>query len=154
MDRTSASSSSCSSPTAPPTCICRYSPSSRRCSARSLSASSCSRRRAPPSCTASSRNGYLMPQLSIARLFEDNRDKLKLTWTAGVAGATKDLNSELIKGSSKGLIGHLNFIHPNWIQVLGTTEIEYLESVKADVSRQTLVEVAQRDLACFIVAGS
>ena len=95
-----------------------------------------------------------MPRLSIARLFEDNRDKLKLTWTAGAAGGTKDLNSELIKGSSKGLIGHLNFIHPNWIQVLGTTEIEYLESVKADVSRQTLVDVAQRDLACFIVAGS
>ena len=95
-----------------------------------------------------------MPQLSIARLFEDNRDKLKLTWTAGAAGGTKDLNSELIKGSSKGLIGHLNFVHPNWIQVLGPTEIAYLESVEAEVSRETLLEVATRDLACFVVAGT
>jgi HPr kinase/phosphorylase len=93
-------------------------------------------------------------QLSIARLFEDNRDKLKLTWTAGAAGGTKDLNSELIKGSSRGLIGHLNFVHPNWIQVLGPTEIDYLESLQPDVSRKTLAEVAARDLACFVVAGT
>jgi HPr kinase/phosphorylase len=87
-------------------------------------------------------------------LFEDNRDKLKLTWTAGAAGGTRNLNSELIKGSTKGLIGHLNFIHPNWIQVLGTTEIEYLESVGAEVARKTLVEISTRDLACFVVAGT
>jgi len=93
-------------------------------------------------------------QLSIARLFEDNRDKLKLTWTAGAAGGTKDLNSELIKGSSRGLIGHLNFVHPNWIQVLGPTEIDYLESLQPEVSRKTLAEIAARDLACFVIAGT
>ena len=95
-----------------------------------------------------------MPQLSIARLFEDNRDKLKLTWIGGREGGTKDLNSELIKGSSKGLIGHLNFIHPNWIQVLGLTEVRYLNAMDAAVCRATLIEIATRDLACFIVAGT
>ena len=74
-----------------------------------------------------------MPRLTIARLFEDNREKLKLAWTAGRAGGVKDLNSEVIKGSTKGLIGHLNFIHPNWIQVLGTTEVDYLKNVEPDV---------------------
>ena len=95
-----------------------------------------------------------MPQLSIARLFEDNRDKLKLTWVAGRAGGAKNLSSEVIKGSSKGLIGHLNFIHPNWIQVLGSTEIEYLNALEPGVRSTTLKEIASRDLACFIAAGS
>lgn len=95
-----------------------------------------------------------MPQLTIARLFEDNREKLKLAWTAGQDGGVKDLNSEVIKGSTKGLIGHLNFIHPNWIQVLGTTEVDYLRNVAPDVCVKTLTEVATRDLACFIVAGT
>ena len=95
-----------------------------------------------------------MPQLSIARLFEDNREKLKLAWIAGQAGSAKELNTELIRGSSKGLIGHLNLVHPNWIQVLGPTEIDYLNRLDAAACRATLTEVATRDLSCFVVAGS
>ena len=95
-----------------------------------------------------------MPQLSIALLFEDNREKLRLTWTGGRAGGAKQLNSEVIKGSTKGLIGHLNFIHPNWIQVLGTSEVEYLERLDQDACRATLAEISTRDLACFIIAGT
>lgn len=95
-----------------------------------------------------------MQHLSLARFFEDNRDKLKLTWFAGREGGDKDLTSELIKGSSKGLIGHLNFIHPNWIQVLGTTEVQYLRSLDPELCHQTLTDIASRDLACFIVAGT
>jgi HPr kinase/phosphorylase len=94
-----------------------------------------------------------MPQVSIARLFEDNRDKLQLAWVAGRDGGTKDLNSELTKDSSKGLIGHLNFIHPNLIQVLGASEVAYLNGLAPDVCAQTLDRVATRELACFIVAG-
>jgi HPr kinase/phosphorylase len=94
-----------------------------------------------------------MPQVSIARLFEDNREKLKLSWIAGRDGGVKDLNSELTKDSSKGLIGHLNFIHPNLIQVLGTSELQYLNGLDATASRQALSKVATRELACFIVAG-
>lgn len=94
-----------------------------------------------------------MPQVSIARLFEDNRDKLQLTWVAGCDGGTKDLNSELTKDSSKGLIGHLNFIHPNLIQVLGASEVTYLNGLQPDVCARTLDQVATRELACFIVAG-
>jgi HPr kinase/phosphorylase len=94
-----------------------------------------------------------MPQVSIARLFEDNRDKLQLAWIAGREGGTKDLNSELTKDSSKGLIGHLNFIHPNLIQVLGGSEVAYLKGLQPDACAATLSEVATRELACFIVAG-
>jgi HPr kinase/phosphorylase len=86
-------------------------------------------------------------------LFEDNSDKLKLTWVAGRAGAAKDLNSEAIKDSSKGLIGHLNFIHPNWIQVLGPTEVEYLKRLDPAVCRDTLGDLATGGLACFVVAA-
>jgi HPr kinase/phosphorylase len=94
-----------------------------------------------------------MPQVSIARLFEDNRDKLKLEWVAGRAGGEKSLNSELTKDSSQGLIGHLNFIHPNLIQVLGASEAGYLEGLDAASCRSVLAKVATKDLACFIVAG-
>ena len=67
-----------------------------------------------------------MAQVSIARLFEENREKLKLEWIAGSGGGARTLDSELTKDSSRGLIGHLNFNHPNLIQVLGASEIVYL----------------------------
>jgi HPr kinase/phosphorylase len=94
-----------------------------------------------------------MAQVSIARLFEDNRDKLKLEWVAGRAGGEKSLNSELTKDSSQGLIGHLNFIHPNLIQVLGASEAAYLDGLDTASCRSVLAKVATKDLACFIVAG-
>lgn len=94
-----------------------------------------------------------MPQISIARLFEDNRERLKLTWLAGQPGAARQLDSETIKLSTEGLIGHLNFIHPNWIQVLGASEVAYLGGLGGEECRRTLTEIATRDLACFVVAG-
>ncbi|HEU0290340.1 MAG TPA: HPr(Ser) kinase/phosphatase [Burkholderiales bacterium] len=94
-----------------------------------------------------------MPQVSIARLFEDNREKLRLEWVAGRDGGAKELNSEHTKDSSQGLIGHLNFIHPNLIQVLGTSEVAYLDKLDAPNCHKALAQVAIKELACFIVAG-
>src|SRR5688572_5911976 len=94
-----------------------------------------------------------MPRISIARLFEDNQSRLKLDWRVGHDGAGKTLNSELMKDSSQGLIGHLNFIHPNLIQVIGASEAAYLRGLEPATSRSVLAQVATKDLACFVVAG-
>jgi HPr kinase/phosphorylase len=94
-----------------------------------------------------------MTQVSIARLFEDNREKLKLEWVAGRNGGAKALNSELTKDSSRGLIGHLNFIHPNLIQVLGASEVAYLNGLDSADCRSRLARTATQELACYIVAG-
>ena len=95
-----------------------------------------------------------MPRISIARLFEDNQAWLKLDWRVGRDGADKTLDSELTKDSSQGLIGHLNFIHPNLIQVLGVSEIQHLESMDTATCATMLRNVATRELACFMVAGT
>ena len=94
-----------------------------------------------------------MPRVSIARLFEDNRDKLGLEWVAGRSGGAKALNSELTKDSAQGLIGHLNFIHPNLIQVLGVSEVGYLDKLETAICHKTLAQATTKELACFIVAG-
>lgn len=95
-----------------------------------------------------------MPQVSIARLFDDTRDKLQLTWIAGRDGADKGIDSELTKDSSKGLVGHLNFIHPNLIQVLGQSEVNHLNGLDPADCRALLKRTTTRELACFIVAGA
>ncbi len=94
-----------------------------------------------------------MPRISVAQLFEDNREKLRLEWVAGRDGGIKELDSDNLKDSHEGLIGHLNFIHPNWIQVLGRSEIGYLNALEPVERQQTLHKLAASDLACMIVAG-
>lgn len=95
-----------------------------------------------------------MPQVSIARLFDDTREKLQLTWVAGRDSADKGIDSELTKDSSKGLVGHLNFIHPNLIQVLGQSEVNHLNNLDVTECRELLKRTTTRELACFIVAGA
>ena len=94
-----------------------------------------------------------MPQVSIARLFDDTREKLQLTWVAGRDGADKGLDSELTKDSSKGLVGHLNFIHPNLIQVLGQSEVNHLNKLDAAECRELLKRTATRELTKFVFRG-
>jgi len=60
-----------------------------------------------------------MLQVPVKRLHEDNRERLALDWVAGRAGDTA-VRGEAAAAAS--LIGHLNFTHPNAIQVLGAYE--------------------------------
>jgi HPr kinase/phosphorylase len=64
-----------------------------------------------------------MLQISVAQLYEDNREKLGLAWIGAKAG-----EGLLRRDSTEvaSLVGHLNLIHPNRIQVLGNHEIAHL----------------------------
>jgi HPr kinase/phosphorylase len=67
-----------------------------------------------------------MLQISVAQLYEDNRDKLGLAWIGGKAGGATLLRRD--SADVAALVGHLNLIHPNRIQVLGNHEIAHLAS--------------------------
>lgn len=67
-----------------------------------------------------------MSQISIAQLFEDKREKLKLSWVSGSEGSNKLLTDDSVLNTDKEAIGYLNFIQPDWIQVLNSDGINYL----------------------------
>ncbi|SFM60597.1 HPr(Ser) kinase/phosphatase [Nitrosomonas communis] len=93
-----------------------------------------------------------MSHISITQLFEGNKAKLSLTWNCGQDYGNKVLNNDVIAKSPQGLIGHLNFIHPNWIQVLSKLEIDYLNQLDLPSLEKKFQQLAQSDLACMIVA--
>jgi len=94
-----------------------------------------------------------MPKLTVTQLFEDNRARLRLEWLAGRGGGAKTLDSEHIRDSTEGLIGHLNLLHPNWIQVLGRTEIAHLATLDPVARQQLFTGLGGSDLACVLVSG-
>lgn len=95
-----------------------------------------------------------MSQISISQLFEDKKDKLSLSWEAGNSGGNKILSSDEIAQSTQGIIGHLNFIHPNWIQVLSNTEIEYLNKLDTATLNRKIALITKSDIRCVIIADN
>lgn len=65
-----------------------------------------------------------MLQISVAQLYDDNRDKLGLAWIGGKSAGVTRLRRD--SADIAALVGHLNLIHPNRIQVLGNHEIAHL----------------------------
>jgi HPr kinase/phosphorylase len=94
-----------------------------------------------------------MSGINATQLFEEKRQKLSLTWEAGRDGGDRRLDNDAIAHSTQGMIGHLNFIHPNWIQVLSETEAEYLNALDSASLEQHMRRLAESKLLCIIVSG-
>jgi HPr kinase/phosphorylase len=94
-----------------------------------------------------------MSRINVAQLFEERKQKLSLTWEAGRGGGNNWLDDDLLAHSTQGVIGHLNFIHPNWIQILSETEINYLNQLDESSLQENMQRLAQSSLFCIIVAG-
>jgi HPr kinase/phosphorylase len=94
-----------------------------------------------------------MAQINVAELFKQTRRKLKLNWVAGVDGGSKTLSSDTVTKPSLALIGHLNFVHPNRVQVLGCAEMDYLRSLPKLEASKSIANLYSTDLAAVIVAN-
>jgi HPr kinase/phosphorylase len=93
-----------------------------------------------------------MSQISILQLFEAKKNNLGLSWQAGKGGDKRLLSNEAMAQSTQGIIGHLNFIHPNWIQVLSNAEVNYLNQLGDSSLENKLKQLVQSDLVCIIFA--
>jgi len=94
-----------------------------------------------------------MAQISVHQLYQETRRKLKLTWVAGKAGADNLLTSETVSKPSLALIGHLNFVHPNRVQVLGCAEMDYLRGLNEADLNLAIKNLFSTDLAAIIVSN-
>jgi len=64
----------------------------------------------------------MLQQLTALDLFQHLQENIDLKWIAGKADAQRPLRSSLYLNKQSTLIGHLNLIHPNRIQVIGKKE--------------------------------
>lgn len=95
-----------------------------------------------------------MAQVNIQQLFHDKQERLDLTWVGGAEGADRVLDSESVNTSHRGLIGHMNLIHPNWVQVLSSTELDYLHALPPAELAAAMSQLERGQPLCLIVAGN
>jgi HPr kinase/phosphorylase len=93
-----------------------------------------------------------MLQTSIAQLYEDNAAKLGLAWVTGRGGETLPVRRD--SADTAALVGHLNLIHPNRIQVLGRRELAYIDGYSGDATGQVIANLFAAEPAAIILADS
>lgn len=91
--------------------------------------------------------------ISVAELFRRAGEQLQLAWIAGHAGGSRKLTSETVQKPTLALIGHLNFVHPNRVQVLGCAEMDYLRRLTPDALRQAIDNLYSTELAAVVIAN-
>jgi len=93
-----------------------------------------------------------MPRVAVDQLFRENQEALKLSWIDGEHFTEAALDTRHINQSNEGIIGHLNFYHPNWIQIFSRTEAAYFASLGEAEVVQAFARLQDSGLACIIVA--
>lgn len=90
-------------------------------------------------------------RFSVAQLYEDHRDKLKLSWVAAMG---HDRQIELKQHGNYGadIVGHLNLIHPERLQVIGEAEDAWALRVHPDRLRQQVADLMSAQPPAVIVA--
>ena len=85
-------------------------------------------------------------------LFEFHRHKLSLKWVVGNKGKDRVLKREESALARASLVGHLNAIHPNQIQVLGEWEFKYLNSLGKNSYHDVIQQIYGNLPAAVIIA--
>jgi len=94
-----------------------------------------------------------MRQVSIEKLFAENQQRLGLNWLAGRQGGNRVLIGEAALKPTIGQVGHMNFIHPFRVQLIGAAEAAYLRGLPEDALTTSIGRLFTTELAAIIVAN-
>lgn len=94
-----------------------------------------------------------MHEISLVQLFEDHRDKLELAWEVAV-GANRHIGLKESGNYGADVVGHMNLIHPERLQVIGPAEIAWLNRVSdAQFNGQVGALLAAQPPALIVADG-
>lgn len=93
----------------------------------------------------------LKPEIPCRALLEDTEYRLELELLAGGSGLDRLLRSSRIQKPGLALAGHVRQVRPNRLQVLGSTEINYLAGLAPAVRDEAVRRIFSLEVACFVV---
>ncbi len=95
--------------------------------------------------------------LTVQDVFDSHQKPLELHWLSKTHQTERlilDQQQQPQSGPQPNLVGYLNLIRPNRIQVLGETETRYLSGLEADICEDTLRQLFDARPAMIIFACS
>ena len=97
------------------------------------------------------RKPRMTTSITARELFDQQKDKLALRWLAGLKGDQRMLEAVDTIARRPSLAGYLNAIYPNKVQILGSEELAWLDSLDSRQRWETIEKIIQyRPLALVI----
>ena len=94
------------------------------------------------------------PTLTASDLFDAQHAALRLRWLAGTAGRERLLEPATARYPGMALVGHLNYVHPNRVQVLGSAEVEYLRRLPATAHVEAIANLFSCATTTMVVVAN
>ncbi len=92
-----------------------------------------------------------MDKVSARQLFDSVCDRLSLRWIGGMRGENRLLEPGTTASRRPSLVGYLNIIYPNKVQVIGTEELNYLDGLESRQRWETIERItANRPIALIV----
>ena len=94
--------------------------------------------------------------ISAEALFEEFRPALHWEWIAGHAHPERHFDEAAVRDarSAADLVGYLNYIHPNRVQIVGRREVAYLNDASGEVTDRRISRIVTLDPPVLISADA
>ncbi len=89
--------------------------------------------------------------IAVTAIHEDQSFNLEVSLIAGRAGLDRVIEHPRVQKPGIALAGYIDSVRPNRVQVLGKTEIRYLESLSADERVKSLDGLFAKNIGCITV---
>ena len=98
-------------------------------------------------------NDGTIPEVVVRELVEDPHLAIRLRLLAGETGFERPLRHPRVQKNGLALAGHFHGVVPTRVQVLGETELAYVESLDSDARSVSARGYFSLGLSCVIVSG-
>jgi HPr kinase/phosphorylase len=92
-----------------------------------------------------------MKGITVQELKDDSIYGLELEAVSGLEGLSRKIYNQRIQKLGLVITGHMVYLHPHRVQILGNVEISYLRSLSEEESERIIKELCKNDVVCFIV---
>ncbi len=89
--------------------------------------------------------------LTAGNVFDSHKERLKLHWAAGQNGDNRSLEAPDARWSGMALVGYLNTVHANRVQIIGREELDYLNQLDKQHQSSTISRIFHQPRTALII---
>lgn len=92
-----------------------------------------------------------MDRLTARQLYDSVHERMALRWVSGMRGESRVLERGATSSRRPSLIGYLNVIYPNKVQIIGTEELNFLDGLDSRQRWEVINKIAAYQPVALIV---
>ncbi len=92
-----------------------------------------------------------MPKLTIQEILDEKESGLDLELLSGSGGLSNTISVPRIQKPGLALAGYTDSLHPDRVQIIGSTELSFLQTMSRDEAIEKVQGLCRKNLSCLII---